>query len=92
LISATAPSTSNLPEVQNNASTPNQANVTLSDLGNIVADAARPNTAIFDNNSLVATVKEMLPPFDGAANSKVPVNTWIAQLNAIIKMYKLSET
>jgi len=33
----------------------------------------------------------MLPPFDGAANSKVPVNTWIAQLNEIIKTYKLSK-
>ncbi|XP_037727955.1 uncharacterized protein LOC119558615 [Drosophila subpulchrella] len=87
----TAPSTSNLPEIQNNVSTPNQTNVTLSNLGNIVEEAARPNTTIFNNNSLVTTVKEMLPPFDGAVNSKVPVNTWIAQLNAIIKMYKLSE-
>ncbi|XP_070855180.1 uncharacterized protein [Drosophila suzukii] len=87
----TAPSMSNLPETQNNVSTPNQTNVTLSDLENIVAEAARPNTAIFNNNSLVTMVKEMLPPFDGAVNSKVPVNTWIAQLNAIIKMYKLSE-
>jgi len=87
----TAPSTSNLPEIQNNVSTPNQTNVTLSDFGNIVAEPARPITSILNDNSFVTTVKEMLPPFDGAVNSQTPVNMWIAQLNAIIKMYKLNE-
>ncbi|XP_044251928.2 uncharacterized protein [Drosophila takahashii] len=90
-IRVTTSSTSNLPELQNSVATPNPNNVAPSDSGNIVAEVARSNTAFSNNNSLLTMVKEMLPVFDGAANNKVPVSTWIAQLNAIIKMYNLSD-
>ncbi|XP_017018687.3 uncharacterized protein [Drosophila kikkawai] len=75
---------------QNGAATPNQNNVSTPDR-NVAGGDARSEGTPVNNNSLLAMAREMLPTYDGAANNKLPVSTWIAQLNAITKMYKLSD-
>ncbi|XP_044316657.1 uncharacterized protein LOC123037894 [Drosophila rhopaloa] len=90
LDSVTATSTNDMPQGQNNVATPNN-NVVPLDLENVVVEDARFGTSFSNNNLLLTMVTEMLPVFDGAANNRIPVKTWIAHLNAIIKMYKLSD-
>ncbi|XP_039484795.1 uncharacterized protein LOC120447470 isoform X5 [Drosophila santomea] len=78
------------PLIRSSVAKPNQHKDATQDQ-EVAGGDARSEEAFVNKQTLLAMAKEMIPIFDGASNNKLNVSTWVAQLNAVSKMFKLSD-